>query len=83
MIEAHSGSIRDVCMQSDGRTLITCGTSKRAINPYDPKSPCHVRSPFSLLSLSNTSLISCFFMPHYSIVTMCRYVCTTCGCTEC
>ena len=42
MIEAHSGSIRDVCMQSDGRTLITCGTSKRAINPYDPKSPCHV-----------------------------------------
>lgn len=43
MIEAHSGSIRDVCMQSDGRTLITCGTSKRAINPYDPKSPCHVR----------------------------------------
>lgn len=41
-IEAHSGSIRDVCMQADGRTLITCGTSKRAINPYDPKSPYHV-----------------------------------------
>jgi WD40 repeat protein len=46
VLEAHSGSIRDVCMQADGRTLITCGTSKRPINPYDPKSPCHVSSIF-------------------------------------
>jgi hypothetical protein len=42
LIEAHSGSICDVSMQADGRTLITCGTSKRAINPYDPKSPFQV-----------------------------------------
>jgi hypothetical protein len=42
LIEAHTGSIIDVCMQGDGYSLITCGTSKRAINPYDPKSPFHV-----------------------------------------
>lgn len=42
LIEAHTGSICDVSMQADGRTLITCGTSKRAINPYDPKSPFQV-----------------------------------------
>lgn len=41
-IEAHSGSIRDMSMQFDGRTLITCGTSRRAINPYDLNSPFHV-----------------------------------------
>jgi hypothetical protein len=29
-------------MQGDGYSLFTCGTSKRAINPYDPKSPFHV-----------------------------------------
>lgn len=43
-IEAHSGSIRDICMQSDGRTMITCGTTRRALNPYDPNSPFQVRN---------------------------------------
>jgi len=74
MIEAHSGSIRDVCMQSDGRTLITCGTSKRAINPYDPKSPCHVNIPcrnfyFTLFNKNFTSTFSlhfCSILPQYS-----------------
>ena len=41
-IEAHSGSIKDMCMKSDGRTIITCGTIKKPINPYDKNSPCHV-----------------------------------------
>ena len=92
MIEAHSGSIRDVCMQSDGRTLITCGTSKRAINPYDPKSPCHVKNPnhsaisFSTLIFTPTlSLVYLFFFTQYfhSIATTCRFVCLTCGCIAC
>jgi hypothetical protein len=38
-LEAHSGSIRDMAVSEDGFTLLTCGTSKRALNPYDTKSP--------------------------------------------
>jgi len=44
-IEAHSGTITDMCMQSDGRTLITCGTLRKPINPYDKHSPFQVSMP--------------------------------------
>ena len=44
-IEAHTGSISDMHLQANGtgagdmRNLITCGLSKRVINPYDTNSP--------------------------------------------
>jgi WD40 repeat protein len=38
-LTAHTGSILDVALQTDGYYLITCGMSGRALNPYDPKSP--------------------------------------------
>eukprot|EP01038_Epipyxis_sp_PR26KG_P008947 gene8947-12064_t len=38
-MEAHSGAIQDMFMESDGRIIATCGLSKRAINPYDLNTP--------------------------------------------
>lgn len=49
-IEAHSGTITDMCMQSDGRTLITCGTLRLPINPYDKHSPFNVSTSMSTKS---------------------------------
>lgn len=49
-IEAHSGTITDMCMQSDGRTLITCGTLRLPINPYDKHSPFNVSTLISIKS---------------------------------
>ncbi len=41
-LDAHSGTINDMCVMPDGRTLITCGLAARKINPYDPNSPSQV-----------------------------------------
>lgn len=38
-LEAHSGPVRDMCLQPDGVTMLTCGVISRPVNPYDPKSP--------------------------------------------
>ena len=38
-LDAHSGPIKDLCLQPDGFTMLTCGVIGRPVNPYDPKSP--------------------------------------------
>lgn len=44
-LEAHSGGISSISVQSDGMTMITSGYVGRAINPFDPKSPKTVSGP--------------------------------------
>jgi WD40 repeat protein len=46
--DAHTGPVRDLCLQPDGLTMLTCGVISRPVNPFDPKSPVNVR-----LSLHN------------------------------
>lgn len=43
-LEGHAGTVSDVALNSadGGRTLYSCGFSRRAINPYDIKSPFQV-----------------------------------------
>ena len=45
-IEGHAGSVNDIALDATdgGRTLYSCGFSRRAINPYDLNSPFQVRS---------------------------------------
>lgn len=38
-LAAHTGSITDMVLDTDGFSLATCGMNGRALNPYDPKSP--------------------------------------------
>lgn len=58
-IEAHSGTITDMCMQSDGRTLITCGTLRKPINPYDKHSPFNVSISMSTKSCESSAPYLC------------------------
>eukprot|EP01041_Mallomonas_annulata_P010849 gene10849-22643_t len=39
VLDAHTGIVNDVAVQVDDVTLVSCGMSGRAINPYDPTSP--------------------------------------------
>jgi hypothetical protein len=41
-IVAHTGSITDMVLDTEGYSLATCGMNGRALNPYDPKSPIMV-----------------------------------------
>lgn len=43
-IEGHPGAVTDLALDATdgGRTLYTCGFTRRAINPYDPNSPFQV-----------------------------------------
>jgi hypothetical protein len=43
VLDAHSGSVLDLCLQPDGYTMLTCGIIGRPVNPYDSKSPINVR----------------------------------------
>jgi WD40 repeat protein len=40
--DAHTGPVRDLCLQPDGLTMLTCGVISRPVNPFDPKSPVNV-----------------------------------------
>ena len=44
VLDAHSGSVLDLCLQPDGYTMLTCGIIGRPVNPYDSKSPINVRA---------------------------------------
>jgi WD40 repeat protein len=41
-LEAHSGGVNSLSVLEDGSTMVSCGYSARAINPYDPNSPVTV-----------------------------------------
>lgn len=43
VLEGHSGPIRDMCVQPDGYTVLSCGMMARRVNPYDANSPVNVR----------------------------------------
>lgn len=47
--DAHTGPVRDLCLQPDGLTMLTCGVISRPVNPFDPKSPVNVRACFNVL----------------------------------
>lgn len=52
-MQAHAGSIKDICMQSDGRTVITCGLasspSSYQVGCFRPTAVGSLTSPFSSL----------------------------------
>ena len=59
--DAHTGPLRDLCVQPNGLTMLSCGVSSRPVNPFDPKSPVNVRndirSPVLLTCPTNVIII--------------------------
>ena len=66
--DAHTGPVRDLCLQPDGVTMLTCGMVSRPVNPFDPKSPVNVSSPLFLLFLLLVSSYYCFFVTDCDLI---------------